>query len=293
MEINYEILNKELKEWTNKKALELITKYGDKIDNTRIEAVYEKIATNDLLVIDENDAKFKKAHPNSKAPAAHGPRTLNDGSIHIYPFVYADSKFTMEEIIENYKTLLTHELFHCFIKLDVPNDSNYPRELVSFGHYITEGFVQLYTEKEMNKKDEKSCYRKNVVLAEEINEYLAKINRLKEIFTSDIYEILYDKRMALGYYVDKGMGNMIFDKEIEKLCGMIEKHYGSIEENKFKNLRIYYKYLTAEDRNEAYIQIQNQLNDFLIQHDLPESEDIKEEIKQIDSLNLSERKKSF
>lgn len=181
MEINYDKIDKELNDFAIDKIYELLSIFGDDITPAAKEQFENAVIKNRIIAVDqpsnENMDFFK-----GNIPPAHGPRTKEDGMIHIYPYIYdKDTNLLIKHYID--EEILTHELCHYIIKLDFESPDKSETDL---GHFINEGAVQLLTEQIDNKKYQGVEYRKNVELARIL---LTKIPT-KNIFRGNLKEIL-------------------------------------------------------------------------------------------------------
>ena len=181
MEINYDKIDKELNDFAIDKIYELLSIFGDDITPAAKEQFENAVIKNRIIAVDqpsnENMDFFK-----GNIPPAHGPRTKEDGMIHIYPYIYdKDTNLLIKHYID--EGILTHELCHYIIKLDFKSPDKSETDL---GHFINEGAVQLLTEQIDNKKYQGVEYRKNVELARIL---LTKIPT-KNIFRGNLKEIL-------------------------------------------------------------------------------------------------------
>ncbi len=181
MEINYDKIDKELNDFAIDKIYELLSIFGDDITPAAKEQFENAVIKNRIIAVDqpsnENMDFFK-----GNIPPAHGPRTKEDGMIHIYPYIYdKDTNLLIKHYID--EGILTHELCHYIIKLDFESPDKSETDL---GHFINEGAVQLLTEQIDNKKYQGVEYRKNVELARFL---LTKIPT-KNIFRGNLKEIL-------------------------------------------------------------------------------------------------------
>lgn len=181
MEINYDKIDKELNDFAIDKIYELLSIFGDDITPAAKEQFENAVIKNRIIAVDqpsnENMDFFK-----GNIPPAHGPRTKEDGMIHIYPYIYdKDTNLLIKHYID--EGILTHELCHYIIKLDFESPDKSETDL---GHFINEGAVQLLTEQIDNKKYQGVEYRKNVELARIL---LTKIPT-KNIFRGNLKEIL-------------------------------------------------------------------------------------------------------
>lgn len=118
-DINYIKLNEMFNNYAIDKIYDILEKYGAHASEEVIEEIENKIITNKIIVTDypspEDDELF-----NHNVPLAHGGRTKNDGLIHIYPYVICKDFNTTDELYKHIieSGIITHEIFHFFIKLD-------------------------------------------------------------------------------------------------------------------------------------------------------------------------------
>lgn len=181
MEINYDKIDKELNDFAIDKIYVLLSFFGDDIRPAAKEQFENAVIKNKIIVVDypsNKDIDFFKGN----IPSAHGPRTKEDGMIHIYPYIYdKDTDLIIKHYID--EGILTHELCHYIIKLDFESSDKIESDL---GHFINEGAVQLLTEQVDKKRHQGVEYRKNVELARLL---LTKIPT-KNIFGGNLKEIL-------------------------------------------------------------------------------------------------------
>lgn len=214
MEINYDKIDKELNDFAIDKIYELLSIFGDDITPAAKEQFENAVIKNRIIAVDqpsnENMDFFKE-----NIPPAHGPRTKEDGMIHIYPYIYdKDTNLLIKHYID--EGILTHELCHYIIKLDFESSDKIESDL---GHFINEGAVQLLTE-QLDKKTHKGVeYRKNVELARIL---LTKIPT-KNIFRGNLKEILSPEQFI--EIKEEYLKQKTFTEEINNLVTRIRTIY--------------------------------------------------------------------
>ncbi|MDE5630304.1 MAG: hypothetical protein K2I70_01765 [Bacilli bacterium] len=158
MKIDYQRIDKELNTFAIDVIYEILDKYSNFISKQEKDNLVEKITHNRAIIVDE-PSKEDEDFFQGNIPVAHGPRAKGDRYIHIYPYAFHNKN--TEEIITNcIDHIIIHELYHFIIKLDI--DGEYTKDEIDFGHYLTEGMVQLFSEIHQGKIDRTSKYRKNV-----------------------------------------------------------------------------------------------------------------------------------
>lgn len=182
MEIDYGFIDTQINDYAINIVYEILEKYQHFLNDEIINTLTNRIVENRIIKVNE-PSKIDESFFKGNIPTAHGPRAKNDGYIHVYPYKY--KQMTTEEILNKYiDHIIIHELYHFLIKLDIKEAVN--QDEIDFGHYITEGMVQLFAEMH-TKKDFSSNYRKNVDNARII--YEACQNNLSLIFQNNYKEI--------------------------------------------------------------------------------------------------------
>ena len=206
------------------KGIDKIKKIEEKFKFNK-DGTFEKIR--DVVIVErqteENIEFFKKR--NTITPPGHGGRMKNDGIIHLYP--YSDSLKgvdNIDEIIEILlKEIVIHEILHFYFMPDKydKNDIEYGDE-AWFGHDLTEGIVQYYTEE----------YMRTAGYGKPQSGYIEQVQMVKDIVNDlseqgkDYTEVLVncDQISLLGGYNDLGEyisgecknGELIKDEFIKK-----------------------------------------------------------------------------
>lgn len=186
--IEYVKLNEMLNDYAIDKLYDILERYGANADEKTFEELENKILANKIIIVDHPNSEDDKFF-NNNIPIAHGPRTKNDGLIHFYPYVRCKNANSTDELFNQIieSGIITHEIFHFFIKLDDPSITDAEEE--EFTHYITEGMVQLYTEEHEKKQFNDSEYRKNVNLANKLRSLIPKDISTKTIFRNNYTNI--------------------------------------------------------------------------------------------------------
>lgn len=194
-------------------------------------------------------------------PSAHGGRAKGDNKIHIYPYTKAfESCETDDEIIKScIDNIVVHEIFHYFIRPNLSDENRTKKD--EFGHFITEGLVQYYTE-EFAKKyrlgNPKSNYDKNVEFAKKLissfpnNLTQSQIDNI--IFTYNQDQLLELSKNGKELY-DSYIDNLIFQDKISSFIIEIGKEIGmDINDEKLKGIIRHYKKMDNREEilNELY-----------------------------------------
>ncbi len=209
MEIDYKKIDTELNMFAIDVIYEILDKYSSLISEKDKETFIEKITNNRVIVVDM-PSKEDEIFFEGNIPKAHGPRAKKDGLIHIYPYVFRSQ--STEEIIQNcINHIIIHELYHFIIKLDIKG--NYPQDEIDFGHYLTEGMVQLFSEIHQGKSDRTSKYRQNVNNAQIIYETLK--NNLSLIFKHN-YKDIFAKFPNLSSVYDEYLKERKFNAKLSE-----------------------------------------------------------------------------
>lgn len=194
-------------------------------------------------------------------PTAHGGRAKRDNKIHIYPYTKAfETCKTDDEIIKTcIENIVVHEIFHYFIRPNLSNENETMKD--EFGHFITEGLVQYYTE-EFAKKyrlgNPKSNYDRNVEFAKKLissfpnNLTQSQIDNI--IFTYNQDQLLELSKNGKQLY-DSYIENLIFQDKISSFIIEMGKEIGmDINDERLKSVIRHYKKMDNRDEvlNELY-----------------------------------------
>lgn len=186
MYINYIELDEKLNAYAIDALYDLMEKCGKYLTEEQF-SMFENIILKDKIITVEKPNKEDEEFFKGNIPFAHGPRTKNDGLIHVYPYKYENQ--TTDEILENYikNGVIIHELYHYVIKLDINYSEDEMR--IKFGHYIEEGMVQFFAELHKKEKSNMWTARRNVDKAERIYNTLLKNGDIASIFKHNFEEI--------------------------------------------------------------------------------------------------------
>lgn len=263
MNINYEKIQQSINEYGQYILNSIKNQYSFSLTPKQLQNI-DKLLNSTFIVIErptKEDIEFfsKQAgiinsedYSSEYIPSAHGGRTKDDNKIHIYPYTKSFSNCkSNEEIIQScIDSIVIHEIFHYFIRPNLFNDNENIKD--EFGHFLTEGLVQYYTE-EFAKKyrlgNPKSNYGKNVAFVKQLIESFpneltqAQIDRI--IFTCNQEELLNIAKIGNEMYkeyvnehrfkedISKFIKVMLIDigmnKDDEKLKGIIN-HYKKIDD---------------------------------------------------------------
>lgn len=212
MNIDYELIDKKINYFAMDIISDIISSFAGQLRKEDEANLWILLNEKRIVIVDkpsiEDDLFF-----DNNIPSAHGPRTKGDGYIHIYPYTYPH--LSTEEIIQRYiDHIITHEIFHYIIKLDIKG--NYSNPEIDFGHYITEGMVQLMTERLQNYKDRTSNYRKNVDAASIILDKLIDNDDLPLIFQKN-YKDIFEKYLELYHIYENYLKEKEFEEKIKPI----------------------------------------------------------------------------
>lgn len=207
MEPNYQLIDEKVNSYAMDVISEILAKYSGIISKEAEEILWRRLNEKKIIIVDKPSVEDDLFFDND-IPTAHGPRTKNDGLIHIYPYKFPN--LSNDELIQRYiDHIITHEIYHYLIKLDINN--TYTPDEVAFGHYITEGMVQLMTEKHTDILDTTSKYRKNVDSASIILDKCLENNDLSIIFRQN-YKQIFEKYPNLASVYE----SYLKEKELEE-----------------------------------------------------------------------------
>ena len=157
MNINYEKIQQSINEYGQYILNSIKNQYSSSLTPKQLQNI-DKLLNTTFIVIErptKEDIEFfsKQAgiinsedYSSEYIPSAHGGRTKDDNKIHIYPYTKSFSNCkSNEEIIQScIDSIVIHEIFHYFIRPNLSNDNENIKD--EFGHFLTEGLVQYYTE---------------------------------------------------------------------------------------------------------------------------------------------------
>lgn len=266
MSIDYEKIQKSINEY-GKYILNCIkNQYSSSLTGEQLQNI-EELLNIQFIVIEKpsnGDIEFfsKQAgitNPEEYSvdyiPSAHGGRAKWDNKIHIYPYTKAfESCKTDDEIIKScIDNIVVHEIFHYFIRPNLLNENETMKD--EFGHFITEGLVQYYTE-EFAKKyrlgNPKSNYDRNVEFAKKLISSFPKNMTQTEtdrvVFTYNQDQLLELSQNGKELY-DNYIENLIFQDKISSFIIEMGKEIGmDINDERLKGIIRHYKKMG--DRNE-------------------------------------------
>lgn len=263
MKINYEKIQQSIDEYGLYILNCIKNQYNSSLSHEQLKNI-ENLLSTEFIVIEKPSQKdiefFSKqegiSNPENYSsqyiPTAHGGRTKEDNKIHIYPYTKSFSNCKNdEEIIEScIDGIVIHEIFHYFIKPGLSSENETIKD--EFGHFITEGLVQYYTE-EFAKKNRlsnpKSNYEKNVEFVKQlISSFPDDLNQNqidKIIFTYNQDELLniakngnlmYEEYVAdvqfkegISSFITNMFIDMGIDKDEKNLKDTI-KHYKKVDD---------------------------------------------------------------
>ena len=272
MSIDYEKIQQSINEY-GKYILNCIkNQYSSSLTLEQLKNIEELLNTQFIIIEkpSEDDIEFfsKQAgitNPEDYSidyiPTAHGGRAKEDNKIHIYPHTKAfETCKTDDEIIKTcIDNIVVHEIFHYFIRPNLSNENETMKD--EFGHFITEGLVQYYTE-EFAKKyrlgNPKSNYDRNVEFAKKLissfpnNLTQSQIDNI--IFTYNQDQLLELSQNGKELY-DSYIENLIFQDKIFTFIIEMGKEIGmDINDEKLKGIIRHYKKMDNRDEilNELY-----------------------------------------
>ncbi len=212
----------------------------------------------------EDGVKDPTEYSIEHVPSAHGGRAKNDGLIHIYPYSKSfENCQNNDEIISScLNDIITHEIFHYFIRPDINIQNDPIKE--DFSHYITEGLVQLYAEEyqlSQGKNKPYSNYDKNVETAKQliaglpdtIKKDFTKLHQF--IFSCSIDSLLANSKNGKDIF-EKYSFNSNIRTKINNIVKETISQLGITDENEIKGIIKHFKKL---DINQAISEISAQL----------------------------------
>ena len=280
MNINYENVQKSLNEY-GKYVLSCIKKEnGSSLSQEQLQTL-DRLLSTDFIVVEQPNKKDIEFFSNQAGitdpkefsveyvPSAHGGRTKGDNKIHIYPYTkaFSDCKTENELLNDCVDNIVTHEIFHYFIRPNLYDEEGTIRE--EFGHFLTEGLVQHYAETfSQNHKlpTPKSNYDRNVAFVKELlaglpdnlskeqvdrivfsynqNDLLNASKNGKQLYDRFVEDIQF-KNDVSSFIISIGE-NLGMDRNDKKLSGIIS-HYKKATDKKIviadlqRNVEILFK----------------------------------------------------
>lgn len=311
MNIDYEKIQQSINEYGQYILSCIKNQYGSSLTPEQLQNI-ESLLNKEFIVIEKptkEDVEFfskqagvtnPKDYSVDYIPSAHGGRTKEDNKIHIYPYTKSFSNCKNdEEIIQLcMDSIVVHEIFHYFIRPNLSNEGETMKD--EFGHFITEGLVQYYSE-EFAKKyrlgNPKSNYGKNVEFVKQLiasfPDNLTQTQIDKMIFTLNQDELLHmaknGKYMYEEYVADAKfrknissfiveMGDTIGMKQDDDHIQKILRHYKNMNdkntmiEELFKNIDFIFKD-QGEIRNYYKQKLKNMISDKNIKEEFFEHEE--------------------
>ena len=272
MSIDYEKIQQSINEY-GKYILNCIkNQYSSSLTGEQLKNIEELLNTQFIIIekpSNEDIEFFSKqvgiTNPEEYSvdyiPSAHGGRAKGDNKIHIYPYTKAfETCKTDDEIVKTcIENIVVHEIFHYFIRPNLSNENESMKD--KFGHFITEGLVQYYTE-EFAKKNRlgnpKSNYDKNVEFAKKLISSFPKNMTQTEtdrvVFTYNQDQLLKLSQNGKELY-DSYIENLIFQDKISSFIIEMGKEIGmDINDEKLKSIIRHYRRIDNHEEilNELY-----------------------------------------
>lgn len=199
---NYNLLETELNEEA-KRILSLIKiDYYDKMSDKKKKVIDELLESDKIVIVDKGFC------PHGRNIIAHGGRSKGDGKIHYYP----DSREykSDEEMVEECKSILAHEVFHYFIQPDAIEIEDKYKKMAS---YYTEGLVE--------KETRKFCARHQEIKYNDANygHYIKFVNMIQGALDAGSYEVIFSES---DYLKNIGRFETVYQKIIKEKYKTIE-----------------------------------------------------------------------
>ena len=210
---DYEYIQERLDVETKKIFENIWKEYGYCIkDKEKLKVIEERFnsinKTKGIVIVEEpNEVDIQKFGGLDHVPPGHGGRGKADGKIHLYPYSKSlQDVDNIDMLIDWYKKeIIVHEIFHFYIQPDLyemSDTKNYGDD-AWFGHRLTEGLVETYTQKYMKDHDlgnSQTGYLEELILVEEIIFDLKSQNKSKE----EIDDILmnYNQNEIFAYCIN-------------------------------------------------------------------------------------------
>lgn len=246
MELDYQKISKQVNEFGKYIITCIKNEYAHSLTDEQ-NALINVLEQQQFIVVDapnEQDIEFfsrqngidnPKDFDISEVPSAHGGRTKGDNKIHIYPYSKDFSKCKNTEEIINVcvNDLITHEIFHYFIRPNVETKEGTVEH--DFGSFLTEGLVQLYSKRFAGLhrfSQPQSNYIKNVAFAQQLLDSCSELSdkeRDKLVFQKAYVEMLQASKIGESLF-ENYKQNWQFYKDISSLiiesatvCGFEKK----------------------------------------------------------------------
>ncbi len=231
--------------------------------------VIEKLTNDDIEFFSKQEGiKDPEKYSSEYIPSAHGGRTKGDNKIHIYPFTksFNNCKDDSEIIKSCIDSIVVHEIFHYFIRPNTEVQNNKIND--EFGHFLTEGLVQLYAEKfaiDHRLEIPKSNYNKNVETAKLLITGFPKSynnNQISNlIFSKSIEELL--KISINGNEILKSFKeNLIFQEKLQEYIISLGNEINlSVESKELNGIIKHYRKL--DDLESIYNSLINNIDEII------------------------------
>lgn len=227
MAIDYEYIDKKLNLEASNIVHNIIEKFSDSLSPEILSRLPKNL---DKIIVVEKPTKEDIERFSQEAgitnpqqfsqdyvPSAHGGRAKNDGLIHIYPYAKTFGNLSDDEIVKTcVNDIITHEIFHYFIRPDMKQSNDPVTSL--FSSFITEGLVQLYAEEYQQSLGlplPKSNYGQNVLVAKDLILGLPKELRQNP---SDLHRLIFHS--SLEELLQKSKVGDELKEEFQKDCEM-------------------------------------------------------------------------
>jgi archaellum component FlaC len=219
---DYERLASDLNIFGKQVLKAIKNEYGSSMTSEQNALINQLLSADNFIIVNKPSQEDISLFGSlDEIPTAHGGRTKEDGKIHIYPYTKSFNNFhNYDDCLNICKNdLIIHEIFHYFIRPDVSNieKNNFTNDKLadSFKHFLTEGLVQLYTEKfaaDHNLPLPQSNYNANVRMANDILKSVPQEMNINKLgFQSDYLDILkYAYYYSGKNYID------IYTKELQQ-----------------------------------------------------------------------------
>lgn len=265
MNIDYEKVQQSINEYGIKILSSIRSQYSKSLTQEQLHMIEKLLSTNFIIVEKPSmeDIEFfskqeginePENYSTNYIPSAHGGRTKGDNKIHIYPYTKAFKDYeTEDEVVKScIDNIVVHEIFHYFIRPNITSELDTIK--IEFGHFITEGLVQYYTE-EFSKRNSlgnpKSNYGKNVeFVVRLLNSYQddftqEQIDRM--VFTCSQDELIDASKIGKDLYQEYA-DEVKFKKNISSFIKDICVSSGiSSDDKKLKDIIKHYEKLENAD----------------------------------------------
>lgn len=211
-----------------------------------------------IIVDDYNEEDIKLFGGIDKVPPGHSGRRKKDNIIHIYPYSpqlsFIDNIDSLKRMIIN--DVIIHEIFHYYAQPDLYDNNDLEHgDDVWFGHRLTEGIVQTFTNfyiKEHNLESSYTTYIEEVLLVNNIITDLKEQNKTDEEIISIL---LNDNQIEIINKCKNGESikrEFIAKTKLHKsINAILRKTLTELNTNKSQQ-EIYHYYATCVDVTEMY-----------------------------------------